>query len=393
MADDLFRGNGVTGGNIVHQLIAAEGFRYYYFAFHLNINLGLCKITQPQFFPTSKFLDKHIINTEYAQARRRYLLPTAPYSIFIDKFVFDNHTNRMTKILKVNNTSDYSRYHGVTDRHPLITVIDFSEISPIRHSLNSYGVYGVFVQDDNDLDLAYGCGKYDYRDGSLICVAPGQIGGKEDDGNRSSIGGWAMLFHPDLIHGTQLEKDIDSYSFFDYSVNEALHMNEKEHEIIVSIFKRIKAETENPYDDFQKDILVSYVSLLLRYCQRFYHRQFITRKLSNNDILTRFDSYLKEYFVQSLQVSSGLPSVKACAEHLCMSVNYFSDLIKKMTGESPGKLIRQFIIRQIKNELASGLSVAQVAYKLGFDYPAHLSRMFKKETGMTPTDYIQSLHK
>lgn len=119
----------------------------------------------------------------------------------------------MTKILKVNKTSDYSGYHGVTDRHPLITVIDFSEISPIRHSLNRYGVYGVFVQEDNDLDLTYGCGRYDYRDGSLICVAPGQIGGKEDNGERASIGGWALLFHPDLIHGTQLEKEIRHYSF------------------------------------------------------------------------------------------------------------------------------------------------------------------------------------
>lgn len=299
----------------------------------------------------------------------------------------------MTKILNVNKTSDYSGYHGVTDLHPLITVIDFSEISPIRHSLNRYGVYGVFVQEDNDLDLTYGCGRYDYKDGSLICVAPGQIGGKEDNGERSSIGGWAMLFHPDLIRGTQLEKDIKSYSFFDYSVNEALHMNEKEHDIVVAIFRRIKSEIDNPHDDFQNDILVGYISLLLKYCQRFYNRQFITRKLSNNDILSRFDSFLNGYFAESRQMKDGLPTVNICAEYLCLSTNYFSDLIKKMTGESAGRLIRQFIIRQIKNELASGLTVAEAAYKLGFGYPTHLSRIFKKETGMTPTDYIQSRNK
>ena len=299
----------------------------------------------------------------------------------------------MPKILNVNRTSDYSEYLGVVDRHPLITVIDYSEVSPIRHSLNKYGVYGVFMQEDNDLDLTYGCGRYDYKDGSLICVSPGQIGGKEDNGERVSIGGWAMLFHPDLIHGTQLERDIRSYSFFDYHVNEALHMNEKEREIVVSIFRRIKSEVENAQDELQNDILVSYLSLLLKYCQRFYNRQFITRKLSNNDVLSRFDSYLKEYFAADLQTSDGLPTVSACAEHLCMSVNYFSDLIKKVTGESHGRLIRQFVIRQIKNELASGLSVAEAAYKLGFDYPAHLSRMFKKETGMTPTDYIRRLSK
>lgn len=296
----------------------------------------------------------------------------------------------MPKILNVNKTSDYSRYHGLTDRHPLVTVIDFSKISPIRHSLNKYGVYGVFVLDDNDLDLTYGCGKYDYKDGSLICVAPGQIGGKEDNGERSSIGGWAMLFHPDLIRGTQVEKDIKSYSFFDYSVNEALHMNEKEHGIVVSILRRIKSEIDDPHDDFQNDILIGYISLLLKYCQRFYNRQFITRKLSNSDILSKFDIFLHGYFADNLQMKNGLPTVNICAEHLCMSTNYFSDLIKKMTGESPGRHIRQFVVRQIKNELASGLTVAEVAYKLGFEYPAHLSRMFKKETGQTPTEYIQS---
>lgn len=297
----------------------------------------------------------------------------------------------MPKILNVNKTSDFSGYHGLKDRHPLVTVIDFSEISPIRHSLNRYGVYGVFMQENNDLDLTYGCGRYDYKDGSLICVSPGQIGGKEDNGERASIGGWAMLFHPDLIHGTPLEKDIRSYSFFDYHVNEALHMNENEREIVVSIFRRIKSEVENPHDSFQNDILVEYISLLLKYCQRFYNRQFITGKLFNNDILSRFDSFLNEYFAEDRHTTDGLPTVSACAEHLCMSVNYFSDLIKKMTGESPGKLIRQFVVRQIKNELASGLTVAETAYKLGFEYPAHLSRMFRNETGITPTEYIQSL--
>lgn len=295
------------------------------------------------------------------------------------------------KILNVSKTSDYSAYHGLTDPHPLITVIDFSEISPVRHSLNRYGVYGIFVQENNDLDLTYGCGKYDYKDGSLICVSPGQIGGKEENGDKVPIGGWALLFHPDLIHGTPLEKEISNYSFFDYSVNEALHMNEKEREIVVSILKRIKSETENTGDEVQNDILVSYLSLLLKYCQRFYNRQFLTRKISNNDILSKFDSFLKEYFEEELQMSNGLPTVSVCADRLCMSVNYFSDLIKKMTGESAGRHIRGFIIRLIKNELASGLSVAEAAYKLGFEYPAHLSRMFKKETGMTPTEYIRSL--
>lgn len=296
----------------------------------------------------------------------------------------------MAKILKVNKTSDYSGYLGQTDPHPLITVIDYSEVSPIHHSLNHYSVYGIFVQDNNDLDLTYGCGRYDYKDGSLICVAPGQIGGKEDNGEMISIGGWAMLFHPDLIHGTQLEKELKTCSFFDYSVNEALHMNETEHHIVVSILKKIRMELENVHDDFQDEILIGYISLLLKYCKRFYHRQFITRKIVNNDVLSRFDSFLQLYFADGRQIGEGLPTVNMCAEHLCMSPNYFSDMIRKMTGESAGRHIRQFIVRQIKNELASGFTVAEVAYKLGFGYPAHLSRMFKKETGQTPTEYVRS---
>lgn len=295
----------------------------------------------------------------------------------------------MTKMLNVDHPSDYSGYHCLTDRHPLITVIDFSEISPIRHSLNRYGVYGVFVQENNGLDLMYGCGRYYHTDCSLICVAPGQVGGKEDNGERVSIGGWAMLFHPELIHGTWLEKEIRSYSFFDYSVNEALHMNSGERAIVVSIFQRIRTEIENPHDDFQNEILVGYISLLLKYCQRFYQRQFPSGKHVNNDILSRFDDYLNSYYADGLQMDNGIPTVNLCARHLCMSANYFSDLIKKITGESPGQHIRQYIIRQIKSELASGISVAEAAYKLGFEYPAHLSRLFKKETGMTPTDYIK----
>ncbi len=297
----------------------------------------------------------------------------------------------MPKILKVNRTSDYSRYHGLTDSHPLVTVIDFAKISPMRHSLNSYGVYGVFIQDNNSFDLTYGCGRYDYKNGSLICVAPGQIGGREDNGERVSIGGWALLFHPDLIRGTALEKEIRTCSFFDYRVNEALHMSEDEHRMIVSIFQKIERETRNPRDDFQDEILAGHISLLLKYCKRFYHRQFITRKLANSDILARFDEFLKSSLSDSRRTGKGLPTVNDCAEQLCLSANYFSDVIKKTTGESAGRHIRKFIVRQIKNELASGLSVAEVAYRLGFDYPAHLSRMFKKETGITPTHYIQSL--
>lgn len=297
----------------------------------------------------------------------------------------------MPKILKVNTPADYSSYHGLTDRHPLVTVIEYSRISPIRHSLNSYGVYGIFLQDDNDIDLVYGCGKYDYKNGSLICVAPGQIGGKEDNGERTSIGGWAMLFHPDLLRGTGLQDDIKRYSFFDYRVNEALHMNDDEHQTIVAIFRKIEEEIARPRDDFQDEIIVGYISLMLKFCKRFYNRQFLTRKLVNADILARFEAMLCDYYSANRQMDMGIPTVNYCAEQLCMSSNYFSDLIKKTTGENAGAIIRRFVIQYAKNELASGLGVSEVAYKLGFEYPQHFSRMFKNVTGMTPKAYITSL--
>lgn len=298
----------------------------------------------------------------------------------------------MPKILKVDTPADYSRYHGLTDRHPLVSVIDYSRISPISHSLNSYGVYGIFLQDNNDLDLTYGCGKYDYKNGSLICVAPGQIGGKEDNGERVSIGGWAMLFHPDLLRGTGLQNEIKAYSFFDYRINEALHMNDDEHQTIVSIFRKMEEEIDKPRDDFQDEILVGYISLLLKFCNRFYNRQFLPRKLSNADILSKLETLLNEYFTDNRQKNNGIPTVNYCAEQLCMSPSYFSDLIKKTTGENASSMIRRFVIRQAKNELASGLSVSEVAYKLGFEYPQHLSRMFKKGTGYTPKEYLSRLN-
>lgn len=293
----------------------------------------------------------------------------------------------MAKILHVRNVADYSLWLGHADTHPLISVIDYSEVSPIRHSLNNYSVYGIFLRDDDLVDLTYGCGKYDYRKGTLICVAPGQIGGKEDNGERVDIKGWAVLFHPDLLHGSALEKDIRKYSFFDYRINEALHMTGEEHDILVSLMRQMKNELENGRDDFQDSILTGYLGLILRFCSRFYQRQFMTRKLANTDVLKRFDALLRDYYENGLQMRQGIPGVQYCADKLCMSTNYFGDLIKKMTGDTARDYIRNFVVQQSKNMLAAGKSVSQTAYDMGFDYPQHFSRMFKNATGMTPKEY------
>ncbi len=293
----------------------------------------------------------------------------------------------MSKILKVRSVNDYGSYLGCPARHPLVCVIDYAEVSPIRHSLNNYGVYALFLRDDVGVELDYGCGRYDYNKGTLLCVAPGQVGGKEDNGERVSITGWALLFHPDLLRGTPLEKRIRDYSFFDYRVNEALHMSDREHDILVSLMRRMREELDNVRDAQQDAILVGYIGLVLNFCQRFYNRQFQSRETENSDILVRFNRLLADYYEQQLQLKLGLPTVQYCADRLCLSPNYFGDVVKRTTGDTASNHIRRFVIRFAKNGLSAGESVAQVADRLGFEYPQHFSRMFRRQEGITPSEY------
>lgn len=298
----------------------------------------------------------------------------------------------MSKILKVKNVNDYGSYLGCEVRHPLVCIVDYAKVSPIRHSLNNYNVYGLFLRDDANVDLDYGCGKYDYNKGTLLCVAPGQVGGKEDNGERVSITGWALLFHPDLLHGFPLERRIREYSFFDYRVNEALHMTDEEHDMLVSLMCQIQDELCKKTDELQNAILVGYIELMLNFCQRFYNRQFLTRKIENSDILVCFNHLLHDYFEDKLQLTLGLPTVQYCADKLCLSPNYFGDVIKKTTGDTASNHIRRFVIQLAKNGLAAGENVSQVSDRLGFEYPQHFSRMFKKQEGITPSEYCQKLH-
>lgn len=299
----------------------------------------------------------------------------------------------MSKILKVKNVNDYCNWLGYENQHPQVCVIDYKEVSPIRHCLANYNVYGIFFHDEAEIDLTYGCGKYDYKKGTVICVAPGQIGGKEDNGEQVMLTGWALLFHPDILQGSALEKTIKNYTFFDYRINEALHMSEEEHNILVSLMHQMRDELSKRHDEQQNAIIVGYIELMLNFCQRFYNRQFLTRKLENSDILMRFNSLLQNYYEKGIQFTLGLPTVQYCANELCMSSNYFGDLIKKTTGDTAGNHIRQYIIQRAKNELISGATASQVAYNLGFDYPQHLSRLFKKYCGCSPTEYVKQNRK
>lgn len=297
----------------------------------------------------------------------------------------------MSKILKVSKPSDYSAWLGQTDSHDLVSVINYSELSPVRYSLNNYDVYGLFLQGKEEgMELVYGTGKYDYSEGTLICVAPGQLGGKEDNGELVNLTGWAVLFHPDILQGTALEKDIRSFSYFDYRINEALNMTSEEKDVMVAIMRQMEQELKFPADAMQNRIIVGFINLLLRYAQRFYNRQFVTRTIVNNDILSKFEKLLKDYFDNDLPVDNGLPSVQYCSSQLCMSPNYLSDVIKKTTGETANRYIKRYMIQLAKNRLVSGMNSSEVAYSLGFDYPQHFSRLFKREEGMTPKEYLST---
>ncbi|MDE6497222.1 MAG: helix-turn-helix domain-containing protein [Muribaculaceae bacterium] len=292
----------------------------------------------------------------------------------------------MSKILKVNKPSDYSSWVGQTDPHDLVCVIDYSEVSPVRHSLNNYGVYGLFLQgNEKGMELVYGTGKYDYQEGTLICVAPGQLGGKEDNGEWVHLSGWAVLFHPDVLQGTALEKDIRDFSFFDYRINEALHMTAEERDVMIALIKQLDNELKFPRDSMQNRIIVGFLNILLRYAQRFYNRQFTSRTVLNNDILSRFESLLKEYYEN--EPAAGVPTVQYCSERLNMSPNYLSDVIRKTTGDTAARYIKQYVIQLAKNRLMSGMNSSEVAYSLGFEYPQHFSRTFKNMTGETPSHY------
>lgn len=297
----------------------------------------------------------------------------------------------MKNILKVNMPGDYLSYVGAGSTHPLVGVVDFESISPIRSSLNNYGVYGLFIHSKVRDDLSYGRGGFGGASGSVICVAPGQIGGREDLGDLIDIDGWALLFHPRLIAGTGLEKEMPGFTFFDYSANEALYVEDGERTALISLIKNIQMELEKPSDSEQDAIIVGYISVILHLCKRAYARQFSRIRQTSEDILVKLSSLLNDYFNSGRQLTDGIPGVQYFAASLCMSPNYFSDLVKKCTGENAGNFIREHIVRLAKNKLMACGNVSQVAYDLGFEYPQHFSRMFKNHTGMTPTEYLRNI--
>jgi AraC family transcriptional activator of pobA len=292
----------------------------------------------------------------------------------------------------IKTISQYNTLAGHKTLNPLVSVIDFSKsTTPVKWPAQSFSFefYSIFIKHGKSCDMHYGRNYYDYQDDTLVFMAPGQVVTIENvDGYEQE--GYALLFHPDLIRGTVLGQHIKDYSFFSYNTFEALHLSEKELEIIKECFNKIENEIEHSIDKHSKLLIVSNIELLLNYCVRFYDRQFITRNNINSDILSKFESLLNTYFESENPQTVGVPTVSHFAEQFNLSTNYFGDLIKKETGKTAQEYIHLAIIDAAKEKIFDlKKSVSEVAYELGFKYPQHFSRFFKQHVGHSPNEYRQ----
>ena len=293
----------------------------------------------------------------------------------------------MKKILKVHNVNDYARYIGAPELHPLVSVIHYDELQHCRHSLNNYDVYGIFIGDETLENLTYGLTTYDLHRHALMCVSPGQIGGKADTGEEIQTKGWALLFDPEILHGTDLERRMSTYTYFSYNTNEALLMSEQQRQTIVNLMDALRTELSHN-DAHTQPIVAAHLQLILEYIARFYARQLSLQTKSSNDLLTRFENLLQRYYDEGMQRTHGLPSVKYCAQELFLSANYFGDLIRQMTDDTAGNIIRRFVMQKAQKLLISGTGITETANQLGFEYPQHFTRMFKKYFGQSPSQYL-----
>lgn len=296
--------------------------------------------------------------------------------------------NDMEEVIKLETIDRYNKLYGLETLHPLVAIVDLSKATrfPTRATLN-FGLYALYLKQTKCGDLRYGKQTYDYQEGTVTSFAPGQIVGIQME-KGASPQSYGLVFHPDLIRGTSLGHEIKHYSFFAYDSHEALHLSDEEKGIFRDCLDKIRMELEHPVDKHSKQLISRNIELLLDYCMRFYDRQFVTRSKANKDILMKFENLLDAYFQNDRPQTDGLPSVKYFADGVHLSPNYFGDLVKKETGHTAQEYIQNKVIDIAKEEiLGSGKSVSEIAYRLGFQYPQHFTRVFKKNVSYTPTEY------
>lgn len=297
------------------------------------------------------------------------------------------------EIIHLDNIDAYNKIYGYETKHPLVTVVDFDSV--VKNDLPEkctlyYGLYAIFLKQTFCGDITYGRQPYDYQEGTVVSFAPGQVvkcNHRNGDKLKAKpcIG---LLFHPDLIRGTELGRDIRQYNFFSYDSREALHLSEEERGIFRECIRNIRTELNHSIDTHTKKLVCRNIQLLLDYCLRFYERQFITRQNVNRDVLSRFERLLDEYFDSQENMRQGLPTVKYFAERCFLSPNYFGDLVKRETGHTPQEMIQSRVISAAKDcLLGSDKSISEISYSLGFQYSQHFNRFFKRLTGQTPSEY------
>ena len=294
----------------------------------------------------------------------------------------------MDNILRFNTVSEYNAFNNNATKHPLVSVVDFSKAAPRQGSRMYFGFYTIFLKDVKCGDLVYGRNTYDYQEGTLVFFAPGQVVGVKSNGETYQPKGHGIVFHPDLIHGTALGRHIQDYSFFGYRSNEALHLSDRERDMVLDCFSKIDYELDHAIDKHSKRLIITNIELLLNYCVRFYDRQFITRDNVNSSILERFENLLNDYFESDKPQTIGFPSVAYFADELYLSPNYFGDLVKKETSKTAQEYIQSKLIDMAKEKIFdTSKTVSQVAFELGFRYPQHFARLFKQRVGRTPLEY------
>ena len=297
----------------------------------------------------------------------------------------------MKKILRVDNPNVYARQAGAKELHPLLSLICYDEVSPVHTSLNNYGVYGLFIQREFPKNLSYGVRPLELSDGSILAVAPGQLGGAEDDGKELWLSGWALLWSPELIHNTDLETRMRDFHFFSYFYTESLRMEPSEWDSITQLLSLMRQELQANADSHMlRNVLLGYLRLLLEYCNRIYLRQLSEESKDATDILKRFQALLERYYFDGKQNQMGLPTVSYCASEMAYSSHYFGDMFRKATGTTAIHYIHTYVINIGKSLLMQGRNVSETSRMLGFEFPHHFTRLFKKIVGITPSEFLQA---
>lgn len=275
--------------------------------------------------------------------------------------------------------------------HPLVAVLDFSKVTENveEYSKVTTDFYSIMFKNYCKNNMRYGRKAIDFQDGNLICISPNQTIEMDNEVvEREDKMGWGLFFHPDLIRSTSLNDHLKNYRFFDYDISEALHLSDKEKNVLFECIQKIQIELQENIDVYSQYIIVSTIELLLNYCSRFYGRQMITRSQTNKTIIAQIEIILAGYFSNAKIKDRGLPSVKFLADNVHLSPSYLSDLLRKETGKNAQEHIHFYLIDEAKNLLLnSEKNVSEIAYDLGFEYPQYFNKLFKKKTGKTPMEY------